>query len=81
MAGDFRLVQPTLKIVVSFFCGLLMHYRAKPFGKTGRNDDALIDRILNSCLIADYVSCIQNLSSFISIIVELNRLASCVSIN
>jgi hypothetical protein len=23
MAGNFRLVQPTLKIVVSFFCGLV----------------------------------------------------------
>ena len=53
-----------------------MYYAAKPFGKAGRTDDALIDRILNSCLIADCVSCIQNLSSSISIIVELSSMAS-----
>ena len=39
-----------------------MHYAAKPFGKAGHTDNALIDRILNSCLIADCVSCIQIVS-------------------
>ena len=34
-AGDFRLVQPTLKIVASFFVDLLMYYAAKSFGRQG----------------------------------------------
>jgi hypothetical protein len=52
-----------------------MDYAAKPFGKAGRTDDALIDQILNSCLIAECISCIQNLSSVISINIELHSLA------
>ena len=55
-----------------------MYYAAKSFGKLGRTDDALIDRILNSYLIADCVSSIQNLSSSIWIIAELKLLAKAI---
>ena len=33
-----------------------MYYTAKPFVKAGRINDAIIDRILNSCLMADTIS-------------------------
>ena len=44
----------------------LMHYAAKPFGASGRTDDAWIDRNLNSWLIAHFVSSIQILSEIFS---------------
>jgi len=81
MAGRFRLIQPILKIMVSFFYGFVEALRSQVLLRVfGFADDACTDRNLNSYLIANCVSCIQKISEIFSVNLIVFRISILVAV-